>query len=161
MKSIPLLIVIISILAIIRIDIVGILTALYVAQEDDTPSIPTDENMTVRFDGDIDKLELRVVEEHHGALIYDHETQEFRFEGGNVTESARLYLEELNRQSREAHIGKGPSPDFVTGFEKGVRYGILAYRENPDEDSLRVHTDNAKALYWMVEVNREAEEKKQ
>ena len=31
-------------------------------------------------------------------LIYDHDTREFRFEGGSITESARLFIEEINRQ---------------------------------------------------------------
>lgn len=43
-------------------------------------------------------------------------------------------------------------PTFAEGFEKGVRYGLLAKQNEPKEDDLGTLTAAAKGWYWLVEV---------
>jgi len=46
--------------------------------------------------------------------------------------------------------------NFLAGFEAGVKYGILSYMQNPTEDDVRVHTEEAKKWYWLVVVDWQA-----
>lgn len=43
--------------------------------------------------------------------------------------------------------------DFVEGFEAGVRYGLIAQMQNPQEDDIRMLTEKAKRWYWLVVVD--------
>jgi hypothetical protein len=46
-----------------------------------------------------------------------------------------------------------PSKDFVTGFESGVRYGLIAKVFNPEEDDIPVLTNIAKSMYFKLVVD--------
>ena len=46
-----------------------------------------------------------------------------------------------------------PSKDFVSGFEAGVRWGIIAKVYNPNANDLPTLTTAAKQLYWLMVVD--------
>lgn len=47
-----------------------------------------------------------------------------------------------------------PSKEFVDGFEKGVRYGLIAKTTHPDEDSIPELTKEAVRLYYFTLVHQ-------
>ncbi len=51
----------------------------------------------------------------------------------------------------EKILGPSPSAEFIKAFEFGVRYGLIAKMDKPDEDNIDVLTKQAVQLYAMVE----------
>ena len=41
--------------------------------------------------------------------------------------------------------------DFKAGFEAGVRYGLLAYMENPNESSIPTITKRAAQIFLFIQ----------
>jgi hypothetical protein len=52
-------------------------------------------------------------------------------------------------------VGQSESvdPQFKAGFEAGVKYGILSYMQNPEQDGLDFHIKEAQKWYWLVVVD--------
>lgn len=51
----------------------------------------------------------------------------------------------------ERLLGPSPSAEFIKAFELGVRYGLIAKLNSPDEDSIDELTKEAVKWYAMIE----------
>lgn len=60
-----------------------------------------------------------------------------------------------NRLALGSHVKKRQevSGDFKKGFNAGVRYGLIAFMQNPQEDNISTITKEALKWYWLIEID--------
>ena len=47
-----------------------------------------------------------------------------------------------------------PGAEWIEGFEQGVRWGLIAFLQNPEESHIPTITDEAKKLYYFYIVHQ-------
>lgn len=68
---------------------------------------------------------------------------------------AGVYVAEETGFIEKQPVKKSESvdPQFKAGFEAGVKYGILSYMQNPEQDGLDFHIKEAQKWYWLIVVD--------
>lgn len=86
----------------------------------------------------VSKKEPRVTKGENGEWVIDFPEREAAAPVAKPeSEAEKLY-------------GPSPSAEFIDGFEKGVRYGLIAKMNKPDEDSIAELTKEAIKLYALI-----------
>lgn len=75
----------------------------------------------------------------------------------SVEEAATVVLDEVVRLFGREPVTEpepeGAGSDFISGFEAGVKWGIMSYMRNPQEDDVDFHIKDAKTWYWLIVVD--------